>query len=325
MASQQDVEQISLGVEAWNAWRQEHPDRVPDLNGADLLGFDLAQGNLFRANLLGARLGGASLIEADLHEAVLISADLNNAQAQGANLSWANLRQVNLSRADLIGADCTGASFYAATLWAADLSDANLSDADLSHADLLGANLGEVDLRGADLSGALFRGTNLQGASFSRAKIGSTVWSDVNLGVVRDLETAQHFGPSTLGMDTLLRSHGQIPERFLLGAGLTPADILGLARFPLSSIDYTICVVHAAQEDLAFSSRLCADLRSQGLRCWVVSGSQAEGDQAAPVHLQGEAPSRCDQMLLVLSAHALHGAWVENALARAFAREAQQG
>lgn len=336
MASQQDVEQIHLGVEAWNAWRQAHPDHVPDLSEADLLGVDLEQGNLSRANLTRARLGGASLIEADLREAVLISADLSATQAQGANLSGANLRQanlvganlhatllhqVNLSRADLLGADFTNASLHAAILWAADLSDANLSEADLSHADLLGTNLSGADLSGADLGGTLFRGTNLQGTSFRQAKIGYTVWSDVNLGLARWLETAQHFGPSTLGMDTLLRSQGQIPEPFLRGAGLTRACFPGLALLTNSSIVYTTCGIIAAQEDLAFSSRLCADLRDQGLRCWLASKSQKERGETESLTDRGEAPYRCDQILLVLSAHALRGTWVANA----FAREVQQG
>ena len=49
MANQQDVEQISLGVEAWNAWRQAQPERCAGLSRADLLGVDLGQGNLSRA------------------------------------------------------------------------------------------------------------------------------------------------------------------------------------------------------------------------------------------------------------------------------------
>ncbi len=329
MANQQDVEQIRLGVEAWNAWRQGHPDHVPDLSGADLLGVDLEQGNLSRANLTRARLGGASLIEADLREAVLISADLSATQAQGANLSGANLvganlqmtllQQANLSRADLLGADFASASLHAAILWAADLSDANLSEADLSHADLLGTNLS-----GADLGGTLFRGTNLQGTSFRQAKIGYTVWSDVNLGLARGLETARHFGPSTVGTDTLLRSQGQLPELFLQEAGLTRAFLPSEAVLAESPIEYATCVISATHEDQAFSSRLCADLRDRGLRCWLASNSQEEREEAGSPTDRGEAPYRCDQMLLVLSTHAMHGAWVANALATAFARESQQ-
>ena len=339
MANQQDVEQISLGVEAWNAWRQAHPDHVPDLSRADLLGVDLGQGNLCRANLTWARLGGARLAEADLREAVLISADLSAAEMQGADLSGANLRQANLvganlqaallqqanlSRADLLGADFASASLHATILWAADLSDANLSKADLSHADLLGTNLSGADLSGADLGGTLFRGTNLQGTSFRQAKIGYTVWSDVNLGLARGLETARHFGPSTVGTDTLLRSQGQLPELFLQEAGLTRAFLPSKAVLAESPIEYATCVISATHEDQAFSSRLCADLRDRGLRCWLASNSQEEREEAGSPTDRGEAPYRCDQMLLVLSTHAMHGAWVANALATAFARESQQ-
>ena len=171
----------------------------------------------------------------------------------------------------------------------------------VSHADLLGTNFSGADLSGADLGGTLFRGTNLQGTSFRQAKIGYTVWSDVNLGLARGLETARHFGPSTVGTDTLLRSQGQLPELFLQEAGLTRAFLPSEAVLAESPIEYATCVISATHEDQVFSSRLCADLRDRG-----------------------EAPYRCDQMLLVLSTHAMRGAWVANALATAFARESQQ-
>jgi hypothetical protein len=57
----------------------------------------------------------------------------------------------------------------------------------------------------------------------------------------------------------------------------------------------------------------------------VASKSQEEGREAASLDSRREAPYHCDQILLVLSAHALRGAWIANALATAFAMEAQQG
>src|SRR2546429_118244 len=76
-----------------------------------------------------------------------------------------------------------------------DLSDANLSDADLSYAKLSDANL-------------------------DRATMGFTGFGGIDLSVVKNLETVEHHLPSTIGIDTVYRSQGNIPEVFLKGAGV---------------------------------------------------------------------------------------------------------
>jgi hypothetical protein len=151
-------------VAAWNAWRRESPDILPDLTRA----------NLTKANLSGAaiyeayRSGGAGLGEVlDLHFANLGGADLI-----GANLGWANLIGANLGGADLIGADLTAAHLGGANLGWANLIGANLALAILGGADLTGANLG-----GANLFGATLVRTNLAGADLTGCRIyGISAW-----------------------------------------------------------------------------------------------------------------------------------------------------
>ena len=46
--------------------------------------------------------------------------------------------------------------------------------------------------------------------------IGWTTFGNVDLSSVHGLETAQHEGPSTIGIDTLYRSHGNIPDVSLI-------------------------------------------------------------------------------------------------------------
>jgi hypothetical protein len=36
MANQEHVARLKQGVKVWNQWRDENPDIVPDLRGADL-------------------------------------------------------------------------------------------------------------------------------------------------------------------------------------------------------------------------------------------------------------------------------------------------
>ena len=123
----------------------------------------------------------------------------------------------------------------------ADLSGANLSGANLSGADLSGANLSEANLSGANLSagqpqrgrpqrgqpqrGQPQRGQPQRGRPQSvrisdSASCWATVFANVDLSEVKGLDSVRHAGPSTIGIDTLFRSKGKIPEAFLRGCGV---------------------------------------------------------------------------------------------------------
>src|SRR5215210_5246089 len=106
MANRKQLALLKQGVEAWNAWRREHPKVCPDLFGASLFGADLSNADLREANLRGADLSYADLRGADLSYANLGGADLYGATLSEANLtptnlSYANLRGTGLSEADL--------------------------------------------------------------------------------------------------------------------------------------------------------------------------------------------------------------------------------
>jgi len=52
---------------------------------------------------------------------------------------------------------------------------------------------------------------------------------DIDLSEVSGLDTAIHRGPSSIGLDTLYKSQGRIPDRFLHEAGV-PDEITELVR-----------------------------------------------------------------------------------------------
>jgi len=56
------------------------------------------------------------------------------------------------------------------------------------------------------------------GADFTRASFGDTLFNDVDLSEAKGLETAEHLPASRIGIDTIVRSQGKIPEVFLFGA-----------------------------------------------------------------------------------------------------------
>ena len=69
MANQEHLELLKRGVEQWNAWRRQHPEIQPELEGV----------NLSHANLDYADLRAADLRRADRSHAILTCAKLNNA------------------------------------------------------------------------------------------------------------------------------------------------------------------------------------------------------------------------------------------------------
>jgi uncharacterized protein YjbI with pentapeptide repeats len=198
MANDEHIAQFKKGVDAWNAWREENPDILPDLSGADLSEADLTKAkpplgsaDLSRVNLSGVNLSGAFLARANLIEANLSGANLAGANLWEADLSGANLSGAALGGADLGSADLSGADLGGAQLMMAEVNNANLSDADLGGADLgatnlfranlSGANLSKTRLVGATLGHAKLAGANLSGADLRQASLVYTDLTDADL------------------------------------------------------------------------------------------------------------------------------------------------
>ncbi|HLK69503.1 MAG TPA: pentapeptide repeat-containing protein [Bryobacteraceae bacterium] len=79
-----DAGQLALllhdGLDAWNAWRKQHQEIVPNLKDADLMKADLAGGNGIGANLYRANLRRANLFGANLQGVNLRAADLSHGE-----------------------------------------------------------------------------------------------------------------------------------------------------------------------------------------------------------------------------------------------------
>ena len=219
MANPEHLEIIKQGVKQWNKWREENPDVDPDFHQATLRGADLAL-----ANLTGADLGGA---------------ELGSAKLSGANLSTADLGGACLSRAHLNGAH----------LIAADLSSADLNSANFMGAELYMSNLSEADASFANLLGSGLRGANLTGTNLKGARAGATDFADVDLSTAKGLESTEHHGPSTIGVDTIYKSRGKIPEKFLRGCGVPDDFIAYIGSMVGRPIEFYSCFISYSTKD----------------------------------------------------------------------------
>jgi uncharacterized protein YjbI with pentapeptide repeats len=176
MANFKHVEILREGVDAWNRWREQDIDIIPNLSGSNLNGANLANANLRQADLRKTDLRNANLVEADLFKADIRNANLRGGNAissdlKGARLSGAHLIATDLSRADLQGADMRSVRLDGSDLYEANLRDTNLSEANLSKTHLLSANLMRSNMRGSNLADAVLVMANLAGADLSMANL----------------------------------------------------------------------------------------------------------------------------------------------------------
>ena len=78
MAIEEHLNRVKQGVDAWNKWRENNPNEVPDLSQADIRGYKLQKINLINANLKETKLQYANLYEANLLGANISGAIFNN-------------------------------------------------------------------------------------------------------------------------------------------------------------------------------------------------------------------------------------------------------
>jgi hypothetical protein len=173
--------------------------------------------------------------------------------------------------------------------------------------DFNGANLNGADLKGANLSGAVFFKTDV-----SEARLHETTFSDVDLSNVQGLDTICHSGPSTLGIDTLYRSKGNIPEVFLHGCGVPRSLVANPIEFYSAFISYS-------GRDQAFAERLHADLRAKDLRVWFAPEDLKIGDRFQ--ERIEDSIRLYDKVIIILSKASVASRWVEREVNAARERE----
>jgi hypothetical protein len=167
-----------------------------------------------------------------------------------------------------------------------------------------------------DIRPALF------GADLSHCQMGWTHLGNVDLSQCKGLETVEHEGPSSIGIDTIYRSDGKIPEVFLRGAGVPENFIEYMPSLVGTGFDYYSCFISYSSKDQEFAERLFADLQAKGVRCWY---APHHGQAGQKLHKQiDEAIRLHEKLLLILSADSIKSEWVKTAIKRAAKRQAKE-
>lgn len=303
MANPENLRILSQGFKVWNAWRASRELGDLKFNDVSLINWNLRFANLEDIEFYGADLGFADLFRASLCRVKLRRAQLNNARLFRASLRQADLVQIYAYHADFSRADLSRAS-----LQGADLTLANFRDADLTSAVLFGANLDRTRLDNANLRGAI---------------IGETRFTNVDLSVVENLEFTTHHAPSSIGIDTLYKSKGMIPDKFLRDAGV-PEEIIEIAHAIRAGppIQWHSCFISYSTKDDEFARRLYFRMREANMRVWFAPEDLKGGKK---LHEQlFDAIQIHDHLLLVLSEHSIQSEWVMTEIRKAREQEKKE-
>jgi hypothetical protein len=212
-----------------------------------------------------------------------------------------------------------------ANLFRATLTHANLSGADMQACDLRNADLAQAVLRGAVLSGAILNGCNLSKANLEETKLNATTFGDNDLRDVIGLETVTHLGPSVIGLGTIYRSEGNIPEAFLRGCGVPESLVVQIPALVTATqpIQFYSCFISYSSDDREFAERLYRDLQERGVRSWIAP--EAIGIGARFRSQIDEAIRLYDKLLVILSENSVHSRWVEREVETALKVERSKG
>jgi uncharacterized protein YjbI with pentapeptide repeats len=305
---------LSDGAQHWNAWRVQHPRHKINFGKARLDGSRFSHLNLSNADFTGAslrgcvfestNLRGARFSRADLTEAMFIHGVADDAIFDHGVFLWHTMFQsITFGRTRFVGADLRNAKFTDVGLW-----------------------------------DTLFRECTLGGAEFANAAFGETAFRALDLASATGLDTAEHYAPSSIDVDTLRMSRGLLPTAFLKGCGLNDFETYiakiwnpDLTQQQLTDALYEVDRLRGIQPiqkqsvfisyshaDSGFVDVLQQALDRRGIRSW----RDVHDLRSGRIERQLERAIRLNPIVVVvLSSHSVASDWVEWEVGQARALE----
>ena len=173
---------------------------------------------------------------------------------------------------------------------------------------------------GARLDWAVFSDAKLDGSTLARCQTFYTNFANTDLSNAYGLDEVNHAGPSEVGVQTLYKSRGKIPEAFLRGCGVPEEMIRYIPSLTGTALSFYSCFISYSHQDRAFARRLHDALQGRGIRCWLDEKQINPGDD---IHDEIDRGIRLyDKVILCASRSALEQSWwVEKEIKKAFAKE----
>jgi hypothetical protein len=222
---------------------------------------------------------------------------------------------MDLGEVDLFASSMKQANLINANLYHADLVWADLSFANLHNANLTWTHLSKTDLRNTNFAGAMLYfaeivSANMEETNLSNAKFGWTKLGNLDLRTTVGLDHIEHLGPSTLGIDTIYRSKGDIPAAFLRGVGISEDFI----RFIQNELKYQKAQINPLfisynHKDSGFVDRIEELLQEKEIRFW----RDVHDAMAGRLETQVDFAMRQNPIvLLILSKNSVESDWVQH-------------
>jgi hypothetical protein len=211
--------------------------------------------------------------------------------------------------------------FRCARLVTEDLCDADLYRAEFSGACLVGTHFTGANLGCTTLFGTILKDADVRDADFTKAAIAYCAFGNMDLSEAKGLETAKHFAPSALGIDTLYKSKGKIPESFLRGCGVPDSFIRAIplllaAAKPIEL--YSVFISYSSKDD-DFVRQLHSRLYADHANVYFAPKDLRSGDKIRPtIH---EKIWEHEKLIVVVSRSSLKSEWVESEVAVAMEKE----
>jgi len=343
MAVEEHLAMFKQGVDSWNRWRDANSALQPDLSRVNFWSLETsdpylmeALWNVWRPERESYNLKNVNFASTNLRGACLSCADLRGARFNCADLSFADLRLATVDRAQF-----REAKLKAVKLGGLHAAHTNLNGADLEYSDLSGADLTAADLTHSNLKSVNLTDATLDGADLSQSILQWSLLANVDLSQVKGLEAVRHYGGSSIGMDTIERSQGSLPESFLQGCGFSALEIeyVKLAAPGLEAEQVNVIVERIRQirlqgggqsgscfigfdlQDEEFAQQLQADLQRHGISCWFVPVHRKFGNPLRPA-LDRQRRLR-EKLVVILSEACIENQWIGEEVEAALQEESE--